>query len=123
MYEVRAKVTFSAAHNLKGYRGKCENVHGHNWTVEAAVSSAKVDRCGMVIDFAMLKKLLKKVLAELDHSHLNRLAYFKKVNPSSENIAKYVFDKLNKRLTTNDYRLSTVSVWETRDSRAEYRRD
>ena len=115
MHTVSVRSSFSAAHNLRDYKGKCENVHGHNWIVEAAVASRKLDKQGMVIDFAVLKKTLKEALEELDHCDLNGLPYFKKVNPSSENIAKFIYDKLKIA--------SSVKVWETENSCAEYRGD
>lgn len=120
MYSVKVLVYFSAAHSLRDYKGKCENLHGHNWKVEAEVVSEKLNKQGMVVDFTELKKELNDVLKELDHRHLNEIAYFEKVNPTSENIAKFIFDKLNRRLPTIDYRLSTISVWETDASCAVY---
>ena len=127
MYEVKVRTSFSAAHNLRNYRGKCEKLHGHNWIVEAAVASQEVDKDGMVIDFVLLKKALKKMLMELDHSYLNRHPYFKKANPSSENIAKYIHDKLRARLRRTPYAVhctvSRVLIWETEGSCAEYREE
>ncbi len=127
MYEVKVRASFSAAHNLRNYRGKCEKLHGHNWTVEAAVASEKVDKDGMVLDFVVLKKTLKKILAELDHAYLNKAPYFKRNNPSSENIARYVHDKLREGLRrTPDAAhctVSRVSIWETENSCAEYREE
>lgn len=121
MYEVNVRTSFSAAHHLRNYRGKCEKLHGHNWVVEAAVASQEVDRNGMVIDFVVLKKALKKILAEFDHSYLNRHPYFRKANPSSENIAKYIHDKLRTSLSSVLCPLCSVKVWETEGSCAEYR--
>ncbi len=121
MYEVKVKSSFSAAHNLRDYHGKCENVHGHNWIVEAAAASSKLNKQGMVIDFTILKKALKDVLTELDHSDLNEHSYFKKVNPSSENIAKFIYDRL--KVSSVKCQVSSVTVWETDASCAEYRGD
>lgn len=120
MYEIKVRGTFSSAHNLRGYKGKCERLHGHNWAVEVSVSSDKLDKSGMVCDFSVLKKALGTILEELDHTYLNEHPYFKKANPSSENIAKYIYDRLNKRLSTMDYRLWTVTVWENEKSCATY---
>jgi len=120
VYEIKVKSTFSSAHNLRGYKGKCERLHGHNWTVEASVSSDKLDKSGMVCDFTMLKKALNSVLEGLDHAYLNNNPYFKKVNPSSENIAKYIYDRLCKKLSAINYQLSAVTVWENEGSSATY---
>ena len=115
MFTVRVNANFSAAHSLRGYRGKCDKLHGHNWTVEAAVAADTLDPQGMVVDFTVLKKRLHKVLEGLDHAYLNDLAYFKKVNPSSENIARFIYDRLKVQ------GLHSVRVWETENSCAEYR--
>jgi 6-pyruvoyltetrahydropterin/6-carboxytetrahydropterin synthase len=120
MYEIKVKAGFSAAHNLKNYRGKCEKLHGHNWSVEAAVASRDLDKGGMVLDFTVLKKALKSILEGLDHTYLNEHPYFKKMNPSSENIAKYIYDRLSRKLSTMDCRLSTITVWENENSCATY---
>ena len=117
MYEVMVKGDFSAAHNLRNYKGKCENVHGHNWLVEAAVSSDKLDENGLLIDFQELKKKLALILEKLDHKNLNDLSFFKTINPTSENIAKFVFDSLAKDSVTP----KSVSVWESTSSCATYR--
>ena len=116
MYEIEVFRSFSAAHRLRGYKGKCENIHGHNWKVGVAVSSDKLNEIGIVIDFKEVKKKLKDVLNELDHKDLNSLKYFKKVNPTSENLAKLIYKKLKKK----GLPVSSISVWETDDSRATY---
>jgi 6-pyruvoyltetrahydropterin/6-carboxytetrahydropterin synthase len=121
MYEVRMRSSFSAAHSLRHYRGKCEKLHGHNWVVEVAVTSPALDKCDMVIDFAILKKALREVLQNLDHAYLNELTPFKKTNPSSERIAKYVFDRVGAKVPRA--KVSKVLVWETENSCAEYRGD
>ncbi len=116
MYEVLVKAGFSAAHKLRNYRGKCENLHGHNWKVEAAVSSKKINKNGLLVDFGILKDKLKAALDRLDHTYLNQLEYFKKKNPTSENIAKYIFDTLKE----SGVPLDRVSVWESDTSCATY---
>jgi len=120
MFEVSVKASFSGAHRLKGYRGKCESLHGHNWDVEVFVAAKKLDRGGLSIDFKVLKNKLNGILASLDHRDLNGIAFFKKVNPSAENIAKHIFVNLKKALKGEKISLRRVSVWETRDSRATY---
>lgn len=118
MYKIKVQSGFESAHNLRGYKGKCEELHGHNWRVEAKVSAEKVDESGMVIDFADLKKLLSETTAELDHKYLNDIDYFKDVNPTSENIAKYIYETLSKKKP--DLNLEEVTVWETDTSSATY---
>ena len=126
-YEIIVESSFSAAHQLRGYKGKCENLHGHNWKVEAIFSSAKLNKIGLVLDFTKAKALLEEVLNEFDHKDLSNITFFKKNNPTSELIAKFVFDKL-KKLSKNQARqkeagqahLRKVSVWETPTSCASY---
>ncbi|MCX5715503.1 MAG: 6-carboxytetrahydropterin synthase QueD [Candidatus Omnitrophica bacterium] len=113
MYKICAISDFSAAHMLRGYKGKCENMHGHNWKVEVFVSAKELDEIGMVIDFKEIKKALNAVLEELDHKNLNETAYFKKVNPTSENIAKYIYDRLFAQQLAADGRRLKVKVWES----------
>ncbi len=116
MYTIRVKDEFSGAHNLRGYKGKCEKLHGHNWKVEVEIAKNKLNNQGMVLDFKKMKKLLSKVLEKLDHKYLNDLPYFKKYNPTSENIVKYIYNALSKDLEG----LSKITVWETESSCASY---
>jgi 6-pyruvoyltetrahydropterin/6-carboxytetrahydropterin synthase len=116
MYSLKVEGTFSSAHNLRGYKGKCEDLHGHNWRVDIVVRSLKLDNIGMVLDFKFLKEKLSVVLEEMDHKYLNKLVYFKKINPTSENIAKYIYHKLKIRIPL----LSSVTVWENSTSSATY---
>lgn len=116
MYKIKVEGFFSAAHNLRGYKGKCEELHGHNWRVEVAVSSNALDQTGLLMDFKALKKHLNSCLEKLDHKYLNRLPDFKKANPTSENIAKYIYDTLKARVK----QISAVTVWENNSSCATY---
>ena len=119
MYELMIKDSFSAAHNLRDYEGKCEHVHGHNYIVEACFIREKLEKNGLAVDFSVLKKALKSILDKLDHKYLNEdLEYFKKHNTSAENIAKYIYDLLKKE----DFgaAVSKVSVWESEDAKATY---
>jgi len=118
MFEIRIESSFSSAHRLRGYKGKCEALHGHNWKVEVFVQNPELDKIGMVADFHEIKKLLKSVLKKLDHAFLNDVAYFKKVNPTSENIAKYIFSQLQAKSKKLD--LAKVTVWESDTSYASY---
>lgn len=121
-YSIRVEADFSAAHYLKSYRGKCENLHGHNWRVEAIISKDSLNKAGMVFDFKEAKSLLTKVLALLDHKDLNKIDVFKKRNPTSELIAEFIFNKYEKGLGKS-LRLESVSVWETPTSSATFSKD
>ena len=116
MFEIKVTAEFSGAHNLREYQGRCERLHGHNWRVEVIVSGDKLNKTGMLIDFRKIKSQLKKITDKLDHKYLNELRYFKRFNPTSENIAKYIYDNLIKRVSS----LKTVTVWESADSSACY---
>ena len=116
MYSIKIEADFSSAHNLRGYKGKCEALHGHNWRVEVALSAAGLDKAGMLLDFRKLKMKLDRILERLDHKYLNGIAYFKKNNPTSENIAKYIYDSLKPGVSD----LASVTVWESEKSCATY---
>jgi 6-pyruvoyltetrahydropterin/6-carboxytetrahydropterin synthase len=116
MFEVEVFSDFSAAHRLRGYKGKCENIHGHNWKVGVTVSSERVNKIGIVADFRDVKKQLGGVLKKLDHKNLNSIANFKKINPTSENLAKFIYGQLKRKRVP----VSSVSVWEAEDSKAVY---
>ena len=122
MYEVKIKTDFSAAHNLREVGGKCESLHGHNFTVEVVVESETLDQGGMVVDFRELKTKTKEILSRLDHRYLNELPLFRDSNPSSENLAAYIYKELSCRIDQGTRRVSRVSVWESETSRATYRR-
>ena len=116
MYSIKVEAGFSAAHNLRGYKGKCEELHGHNWKVEVVVVSPFLDKIGMVMDFKELKSKVYAVLEKLDHTYLNKIPYFKKINPTSEHMAKYIFTSLKSKLPD----LKSVTVWESENSAATY---
>ncbi len=118
-FEITIRETFSAAHRLSDYAGACERIHGHNYTVEVSVTSAELDAAGMVMDFHELKEMVRDVLKTLDHQFINDLAAFQKVNPTAENIARFVFQELKKALPSGVF-LKQVTVWETENSRATY---
>lgn len=123
MHKIQITVYFSAAHFLRGYKGKCENLHGHNWKVEVMVSRPSLDSLGMIMDFGDLKKEVEGMLEKLDHRNVNDLDYFsagKGHNPSSENIARYVFRELKKEIARRNCKLEEVRVWETENSCALY---
>ena len=118
MFEIEVELSFSSAHYLRGYKGKCESLHGHNWRVKATVSGKELNREGLLLDFKELKERLRKVLEELDHKNLNEISYFKRVNPTSENIAKFIFDKLKREIIKG--KLKKITVWESDNSLASY---
>ena len=120
MYEVYREESFSGAHHLRGYQGKCESVHGHNWKVRAYVSAMELDKLGMVVDFKNLKNSLNEVVDHLDHKDINNVPPFDEINPSAENIAKHIFDELSARLNDARLTVSRIMVWESDASCATY---
>jgi 6-pyruvoyltetrahydropterin/6-carboxytetrahydropterin synthase len=120
MFKIKISTQFSAAHLLRNYKGKCESLHGHNWKVEVLVANTELNPCGMVMDFSELKKMTSTALEELDHQNISDLEYFKDHNPSSEEIARYIFNKLKKEINEKKCQLSEVRVWETENSCAIY---
>ena len=120
MYEIKIITTFSAAHNLRNYPGNCRNIHGHNWKVEVFVLSNDLDGLGMSIDFRKLKQETEGLLLSLDHIHINEVPPFDTINPTAENMARWIYETLSKRLNNNNAKLSRVSVWENDNSSASY---
>ncbi|MDZ7264047.1 MAG: 6-carboxytetrahydropterin synthase QueD [candidate division KSB1 bacterium] len=119
MYQIRVTTRFSAAHRLRNYEGPCENLHGHNWTVTARIGSEAVDALGMVYDFKQLKRQLHGIVDAFDHKFLNEVAPFDHVNPTSENMAKFIFDSLKQRIPP-PLRVMAVSVGESENYVATY---
>jgi 6-pyruvoyltetrahydropterin/6-carboxytetrahydropterin synthase len=120
MYEVIAEASFSAAHHLRDYKGSCERVHGHNWLVRAFVQCERLDELGLGIDFRELRASLREVVEPLDHSDLNALFTGTRGNPSSENIARHLFNALRERINDGRCRVARVEVQETPGSCAAY---
>ncbi|MEE9532239.1 MAG: 6-carboxytetrahydropterin synthase QueD [Syntrophobacteria bacterium] len=120
MYELKIITEFSAAHNLRNFRGKCEALHGHNWKVEVVVSGEELDGSGVVLDFAEVKAATSEVMSEIDHRYLNELPFFVEHNPSSENIARYIFERLQEKITDERVRVQRVTAWESQDACATY---
>ena len=120
MYELIIKTQFSAAHRLRNYRGKCENLHGHNWEVEIILSGKSPGRDGMVIDFHEAKQIVDKFLSRLDHQHLNAIRKFKKLNPTTENIARVIAQGLARPFSRHEIRIARVGVWESPQCGAYY---
>ena len=121
MYEIEVKVAFEAAHLIRGYAGKCARLHGHNWEVTAIVRGAELDELGMLIDFKILKSELKKVLDEFDHRFLNELEPFITENPTAENLARKVFERLSTAEVFNGTtKLHGIKVCESPNSSVTY---
>ncbi|MCI0488003.1 MAG: 6-carboxytetrahydropterin synthase QueD [Blastocatellia bacterium] len=121
MYEVMIEEEFSAAHALRGYRGKCENLHGHNWKVEVYVRGERLDEVGMLVDFRELKAATREVIRYLDHYNLNELKPFdNELNPSSEHLAGFILHKVAERIDSDRIKVYKVRVWETPSTSASY---
>ncbi|RJR14548.1 MAG: 6-carboxytetrahydropterin synthase QueD [Nitrospiraceae bacterium] len=120
MFDLTIESQFSAAHQLRGYKGKCEALHGHNWRVQVTISSEKLDELGMVLDFHDLKAITGEVLASLDHAFLNDVFPFTEINPSSENMAKWIYESIRKKILKKNCEISSVTVWENETSSATY---
>ena len=120
MYDASVVLYFSAAHFLNDYPGNCARMHGHNWKVKVTVRAAELDELGFVIDFREMKKEAKKILDELDHNLINDHKDFNNINPSSENIARWLFDKLKSKVENERCSLYSVEVGETKNSSVIY---
>jgi 6-pyruvoyltetrahydropterin/6-carboxytetrahydropterin synthase len=120
MYELTIESQFAAAHQLRGYKGRCEEMHGHNWRVQVTVSSETLNDIGLAIDFTELKEISNEVIQSLDHTLLNEVFPFTEINPSSENIAKWLFDSIKKKLDGRNVSCTSVTVWESETSSATY---
>lgn len=123
MYELMIEQKFSAAHQLRGYKGKCENIHGHNWKVQIHVLADRLNDIDIAIDFHDLKAMASEVLSALDHAMLNDVFPFTEINPSSENLARWIYDSMAKKVDTEHLRVSAVAVWESDTASATYYED
>jgi 6-pyruvoyltetrahydropterin/6-carboxytetrahydropterin synthase len=123
MYEVFVDETFAAAHNLRNYKGKCENLHGHNYRVRVTLSGAELDATGLLYDFVHLKQVIHTVIHSLDHKYLNEVPPFDVLNPSAENIARHIYDEAVKQMhqAPSGASIAGITVWETETSAATYR--
>jgi len=123
MYEVSVDETFAAAHNLREYHGKCENLHGHNYKVRVTLAGNELDSAGLLYDFVHLKQTIQSVIRTLDHRYLNEFPPFDVLNPSAENIARYIHDETSKQLreAPNGAGIASITVWETETTAATYR--
>ena len=125
MFEVTVEETFAAGHALRGYRGKCENVHGHNYKVQVTLQGAQLDAVGLLVDFVEVKRILHAAVERLDHQFLNDVPPFDVMNPSAENMAKYLYDEIHAGLQAAGLpvpvEVAQVRIWETDTSVAAYR--
>jgi 6-pyruvoyltetrahydropterin/6-carboxytetrahydropterin synthase len=122
MFEVTIEETFAAGHALRNYRGKCENVHGHNYRCQVTVEGQQLDSIGLLVDFVELKRVVHSVIDRLDHQWLNEYPPFNEINPSAENMARYIYDEIRLGLGERDgVRLAFVKLWETDTCSAVYR--
>ena len=127
MFEVSVDETFSAGHALRGYKGKCENPHGHNYKVRVTLEGPELDSIGLLFDFVHLKQILHVVIGGMDHKFLNDQAPFNTINPSAENIAKFIYDEGSRGMrelklgAAKAPKITSVTVWETDVTSATYR--
>jgi 6-pyruvoyltetrahydropterin/6-carboxytetrahydropterin synthase len=123
MYQITVEAGFSSGHYLRNYQGKCENPHWHNYKVRVTLAGAALDETGLLLDFKLLKQVLKPTIDRIDHQMLNDLEPFIELNPSAENLAKYFFDETNGRiagLTGGRVRVKDCTIWETDTTTATY---
>jgi 6-pyruvoyltetrahydropterin/6-carboxytetrahydropterin synthase len=120
MHQVSVDCSFAAGHALRGYKGKCENVHGHNYKVRVQVAGDELNSIGLLVDFVDLRAAIRQIVDRLDHRFLNDLEPFDKLNPSAENLAVYFADELKRLLAPHPVRVDSVTVWETDTTSATY---
>ena len=126
MFQVTVEAGFSSGHYLRDYHGKCENPHGHNYRVLVTLAGKELEPNGLLLDFKLLKNILKPVVEYLDHHMINELEPFTTVNPSAENLAKYFFDQTEQKLhdlTGGRVRVKQSTIFETDTSQATYSAD
>lgn len=120
MYDLMIETQFASAHQLRGYKGKCETLHGHNWRVQVTVSAEKLNDIGLALDFHELKKMVGDVVSSLDHTFLNDIFPFTEINPSSEHISKWIYESLKKKVEQKNCSIVSVTVWESETASATY---
>lgn len=121
IYEIHVKDYFAADHALKGYDGKSAEKHGHRWTVEARIQCTTLNKMGIGLDFGDARNVVRDILGKLDHTHLNEVAEFGSINPTAENLAKFIYTELSRRLNTDRIKVNEIKVFESPDCGASYR--
>lgn len=122
MFQVSVEESFSSGHALRGYKGKCENVHGHNYRVQVTLEGPQLDGIGLLVDFTQVKQVVREIVKRLDHQFINDLDPFTEVNPSAENMAKYFYEQVAGKLTglPPGAAVKDVVIWETDTAMARY---
>ncbi|MCU1341205.1 MAG: hypothetical protein JWN92_628 [Candidatus Acidoferrum typicum] len=123
MFQVTVDETFSSGHALRGYKGKCENVHGHNYKVRVTLEGPQLDSTGLLYDFTHLKRVIREIVGGVDHKFLNDQAPFDVINPSAENLAKYFYDETTRQMNAmpEGAQITSITIWETDTTSATYR--
>jgi 6-pyruvoyltetrahydropterin/6-carboxytetrahydropterin synthase len=121
MFKITVQKSFSASHIIRDYPGECGRLHGHNWKVKVVVKTEKLDRYGMAIDFKEISEILNDIIEKVDHYHLNDIPPFDKEQPTAENIAKFFYDEMKRRLSEREgIEVDFVEIWETEKYSAIY---
>jgi len=123
MYELTVEREFSSGHFLRNYRGRCENPHGHNYKVRITLAGSDLDEAGLLLDFKLLKQVMRPVIDRIDHQMLNEIDPFTTVNPSAENIARFFYEETSQQLsemTKGRVRVKDCTIWETDTTSATY---
>ncbi len=124
MFEIKVNAEFEAAHRVAGYPGKCNRLHGHSWTVEVSAIGKELDSLGMLVDFKKVKQATMEILDRMDHQYLNELPAFESMNPTAENIAKYLYEALEQHtIFSGAARLKSIRVWESPRSSVIYSKE
>ena len=123
MYQISIELDFDAAHALRGYKGKCEKLHGHRFVVVAKIEASALNDIGIAYDFADLKKYVREIIGRFDHTNLNEIPPFDKINPSSENIASTIYNELKPKLKGSPVMLTAIEVWESPETHVTYTQD
>ena len=124
MFEIKVNAEFEAAHRIAGYPGKCDRLHGHSWTVEISAVGNELDELGMLVDFKKVKQAAMEILDRMDHQYLNELPAFQSLNPTAENIAKYLYEALEQHeVFSGKAGLKAVRVWESPKSSVIYSKE
>ncbi|MFA6997821.1 MAG: 6-carboxytetrahydropterin synthase QueD [Victivallaceae bacterium] len=120
MFEIETVRSFAAAHQLRGYQGNCSALHGHTWKVKVVLQANDLDEIGIAVDFRKLKAVMDEVLGELDHTNIAELERFRNINPTSENIAKSIYQMVGEKINSDTVKVVKVKVYESPETSATY---